>query len=182
MSLCCCHIEWCYRVISRLKGFLWRKFNYGILLCMCDLQGVRINLWMESITRACTSLDHIISFQNISCFALYLIFNQNNFLSTWEYRLLCRYWYFSCNISISVSIFFFILISVEVDREVFFLSGIYFDLCGYNTWYRRLLEYLLHHVKLRAFSLLGFLQSYVTTRDPEVQAAVPDRWGRCLIS
>lgn len=90
MSLCCCHIEWCYRVISRLKGFLWRKFNYGILLCMCDLQGVRINLWMESITRACTSLDHTISFQNISCFALYLIFNQNNFLSTWEYRLLCR--------------------------------------------------------------------------------------------
>lgn len=103
--MCFCHIEWCYRVISRLKGFLWRKFNYGILLCMCDLQGVRINLWMESITRACTFLDHTISFQNISCFALYLIFNQNNFLSTWEYRLLCRYWYFSCNISISVSIF-----------------------------------------------------------------------------
>lgn len=180
MSLCCCHIEWCYRVISRLKGFLWRKFNYGILLCMCDLQGVRINLWMESITRACTSLDHTISFQNISCFALYLIFNQNNFLSTWEYRLLCRYWYFSCNISISVSIFFYPNFRGS-GSWIFFLWDL-FRPVWYNTWYRRLLEYLHHHVKLRAFSLLGFLQSYVATRDPEVQAAVPDRWGRCLIS
>lgn len=33
-----------------------------IAVYMCDLQGVKINSCMESITRDCNALDHMISF------------------------------------------------------------------------------------------------------------------------
>lgn len=124
-------LEWCYCVISWFKGFLWRKFNYGIWLYMCDLQGVKINSWMESITRACKALDHTISFQNSLVLPyIWFLIGTDFFLGTWEYKLLCCYWYFSCNISISVSYFFYPNFRGSGLWSLFFF-GIYFGLCGY---------------------------------------------------
>lgn len=100
-------LEWCYRVISWFKGFLWRKFSYGIWLYMCDLQGVKINSCMESITRDCNALDHMISFPSYLVLPYIWFLIRTDFLGTWEYKLLCCYRYFSCNISISVSNFFY---------------------------------------------------------------------------